>query len=204
MKKYSKWVVMVIFLILFSIFAYKIVMNKSIYIDNIVYDFICDNFMSERMTNVVKILTSLGSALVIIIFTIVLFIAIKNKKIAISVVINLIVITILNNLLKIIFLRPRPDVNNLILESGYSFPSGHSATGMAFYGYLIYLIYKYVNNKKIKIPLIIFLSLIIVAIGLSRIYLGVHYASDVLGGFLLAIVYLIIFITIANKYIEKK
>lgn len=204
MKKYSKWVVMVIFLILFSIFAYKIVMNKSIYIDNIVYDFICDNFMSERMTNVVKILTSLGSALVIIILTIVLFIAIKNKKIAISVVINLIVITILNNLLKIIFLRPRPDVNNLILESGYSFPSGHSATGMAFYGYLIYLIYKYVNNKKIKIPLIIFLSLIIVAIGLSRIYLGVHYASDVLGGFLLAIVYLIIFITIANKYIEKK
>ena len=198
MKKYSKWVVMVIFLILFSIFAYKIVMNKSIYIDNIVYDFICDNFMSERMTNIVKILTSLGSALVIIIFTIVLFIAIKNKKIAISLVINLIVITILNNLLKIIFLRPRPDVNNLILESGYS------ATGMAFYGYLIYLIYKYVNNKKIKIPLIIFLSLIIVAIGLSRIYLGVHYASDVLGGFLLAIVYLIIFITIANKYIEKK
>lgn len=204
MKKYSKWVVMVIFLILFSIFAYKIVMNKSIYIDNIVYDFICDNFMSERMTNVVKILTSLGSALVIIILTIVLFIAIKNKKIAISVVINLIVITILNNLLKIIFLRPRPDVNNLILESGYSFPSGHSATGMAFYGYLIYLIYKYVNNKKIKISLIIFLSLVIVAIGLSRIYLGVHYASDVLGGFLLAIVYLIIFITIANKYIEKK
>ena len=204
MKKYSKWVVMVIFLILFSIFAYKIVMNKSIYIDNIVYDFICDNFMSERMTNIVKILTSLGSALVVIILTIVLFMAIKNKRIAVSIVINLIVITILNNLLKIIFLRPRPDVNNLILESGYSFPSGHSATGMAFYGYLIYLIYKYVNNKKIKIPLIIFLSLIIVAIGLSRIYLGVHYASDVLGGFLLAIVYLIIFITITNKCIEKK
>lgn len=204
MKKYIKWVIMVIFLILFSIFAYKIVMDKSIYIDKIVYDFICDNFMSERMTNIVKILTSLGSALVVIILTIVLFIAIKNKRIAVSIVINLIVITILNNLLKIIFLRPRPNVNNLILESGYSFPSGHSATGMAFYGYLIYLIYKYVNNKKIKIPLIIFLSLIIVAIGLSRIYLGVHYASDVLGGFLLAIVYLIIFITIANKYIEKK
>ena len=142
MKKYIKWVIMVIFLILFSIFAYKIVMDKSIYIDKSVYDFICDNFMSERMTNIVKILTSLGSALVVIILTIVLFIAIKNKRIAVSIVINLIVITILNNLLKIIFLRPRPNVNNLILESGYSFPSGHSSTGMAFYGYLIYLIYK--------------------------------------------------------------
>ena len=204
MKKYIKWVIMVIFLILFSIFAYKIVMDKSIYIDKIVYDFICDNFMSERMTNIVKILTSLGSALVVIILTIVLFMAIKNKRIAVSIVINLIVITILNNLLKIIFLRPRPNVNNLILESGYSFPSGHSSTSMAFYGYLIYLIYKYVNNKKIKISLIIFLSLVIVAIGLSRIYLGVHYASVVLGGFLLAIVYLIIFITITNKCIEKK
>ena len=204
MKKYIKWVIMVIFLILFSIFAYKIVMDKSIYIDKSVYDFICDNFMSERMTNIVKILTSLGSALVVIILTIVLFMAIKNKRIAVSIVINLIVITILNNLIKIIFLRPRPNVNNLILESGYSFPSGHSSTGMAFYGYLIYLIYKYVNNKKIKISLIIFLSLVIVAIGLSRIYLGVHYASDVLGGFLLAIVYLIIFITITNKCIEKK
>ena len=204
MKKYIKWVIMVIFLILFSIFAYKIVMDKSIYIDKIVYDFICDNFMSERMTNIVKILTSLGSALVVIILTIVLFMAIKNKRIAVSIVINLIVITILNNHLKIIFLRPRPNVNNLILESGYSFPSGHSSTSMAFYGYLIYLIYKYVNNKKIKISLIIFLSLVIVAIGLSRIYLGVHYASDVLGGFLLAIVYLIIFITITNKCIEKK
>lgn len=204
MKKYIKWVIMIIFLILFSIFAYKIVMDKSIYIDKSVYDFICDNFMSERMTNIVKILTSLGSALVVIILTIVLFIAIKNKRIAVSIVINLIVITILNNLLKIIFLRPRPNVNNLILESGYSFPSGHSSIGMAFYGYLIYLIYKYVNNKKIKISLIIFLSLVIVAIGLSRIYLGVHYASDVLGGFLLAIVYLIIFITITNKCIEKK
>lgn len=199
MKKYIKWVIMVIFLILFSIFAYKIVMDKSIYIDKIVYDFICDNFMSERMTNIVKILTSLGSALVVIILTIVLFIAIKNKRIAVSIVINLIVITILNNLLKIIFLRPRPNVNNLILESGYSFPSGHSSTGMAFYGYLIYLIYKYVNNKKIKISLIIFLSLVIVAIGLSRIYLGVHYASDVLAGYIVSIIHLTIYITILEK-----
>ena len=155
------------------------------------------------MTNVVKILTSLGSALVIIILTIVLFIAIKNKKIAISVVINLIVITILNNLLKIIFLRPRPDVNNLILESGYSFPSGHAMISMAVYGYLIYLIYYHMDNKAMRRLFIAILSILILLIGISRIYLGVHYASDVIGGFSLSIVYLIIYCSVTKKIVKK-
>jgi len=75
---------------------------------------------------------------------------------------------------------------------------------MVFYGYLVYLTYKYINNKKIKIPLIIFLILLIPTIGLSRIYLGVHYTSDVLCGFLLGIIYLILFISISKKYLERK
>ena len=91
----------------------------------------------------------------------------------------------------------------MVSETGYSFPSGHSITSMVFYGYLIYLIYKYVDNKKIKIPLIIVLAILIPLIGLSRIYLGVHYTSDVLCGFLLGWIYLIIFISISNKYIIK-
>ena len=76
---------------------------------------------------------------------------------------------------------------------------------MAFYGYLIYLIYKYVKNKYIKWGLITLLSILIVSIGTSRIYLGVHYTSDVLGGFLIAVSYLIIYISGVNKFlIEKK
>ena len=65
----------------------------------------------------------------------------------------------------------------------------------AFYGFLIYLIYKNVKNKYLKWGLITILSLLIFLIGTSRIYLGVHYTSDVLAGFLVAISYLIIFIT---------
>ncbi len=71
----------------------------------------------------------------------------------------------------------------------------------AFYGFLIYLIYKKVQNKSLKITLIILLALLIVAIGLSRIYLGVHYTSDVLGGFLLSISYLTIFTNIIDDFI---
>ena len=71
---------------------------------------------------------------------------------------------------------------------------------MAFYGYLIYLIYKYVKNKYVKWISIVLLSILICAIGVSRIYLGVHYTSDVLGGFLVSISYLILFISTVNKF----
>ena len=70
---------------------------------------------------------------------------------------------------------------------------------LAFYGYLIYLIYKYVKNKYLKWFLITILGILIVNIGISRIYLGVHYTSDVLAGFLISISYLIVYISIVNK-----
>ena len=75
---------------------------------------------------------------------------------------------------------------------------------MAFYGYLIYLIYKYIKNKYIKWISIIALSILICFIGISRIYLGVHYTSDVLGGFLVSISYLILFISTVNKFFIEK
>ena len=136
--------------------------------------------------------------------TIILFIVIKNKKIGLSIFLNLVIITVLNQLLKRILQRPRPTEFRIIEETGYSFPSGHSMVSMAFYGYLIYLIYRYVKNKYVKWIAIAFLSVLICSIGVSRIYLGVHYTSDVLGGFLVSISYLILFISTVNKFFIEK
>lgn len=133
-----------------------------------------------------------------------MFILIKNKKIGVSIFSNLAIITALNQLLKNILQRPRPTEYRIIEETGYSFPSGHSMISMAFYGYIIYLIYKYVKNKYIKWFSIVLLSILICSIGISRIYLGVHYTSDVLGGFLISISYLVIYISAVNKFLIEK
>jgi undecaprenyl-diphosphatase len=106
---------------------------------------------------------------------------------------------LLNQVLKRIIRRPRPTGINLIKENGFSFPSGHSMVSMAFYGVLIYLINKSKLNKETKLLLSLLLSILILFIGISRIYLGVHYASDVLAGFSLSLAYLIISIYIYEK-----
>ncbi len=152
--------------------------------------------ISEYMTPVAKIITKFGNAETLILTTIILCIVIKNKKIKWAIPINLVCAGVLNLALKNIIQRPRPVEYRIIDANGYSFPSGHSMVSMAFYGFLIYLIYQNVKNKYIKIISILLLSVLIFLIGASRIYLGVHYASDVIGGFLLAIVYLAIYIKI--------
>lgn len=203
-KEYIKYAILILCSVIFAIFTYKVVADKTIYIDSIVYNYISNNIINKNRTEIVKVITNITSPIMVIITALILVLAIKDKKIKISLVINLLGITIINNLIKVIIARPRPEINKLVTETGYSFPSGHSITSMVFYGYLVYLIYKYINNKKIKITLIIFLILLIPTIGLSRIYLGVHYTSDVLCGFLLGIIYLILFISISKKYLERK
>ena len=90
---------------------------------------------------------------------------------------------IFNFLLKWIFQRERPDLHRLINESGYSFPSGHSMGAFIFYGMLCMLLLTFFPSIKSKVIFILSTSLFIFMIGLSRIYLGVHYPSDVIAGF---------------------
>ena len=202
MKKYLKWIILCLCIFIFAIFTYKIVTDKVIYVDYL-YDFISDNIINDKLTSIIKVITNLSSVIFIIVIATIAIIFIRNKRIKLLLASNLIGITIINNLLKVIVARDRPNINRLVNENGYSFPSGHSITSMVFYGYLIYLIYRYVDNKNIKVSLIIFLSLLILMIGFSRIYLGVHYTSDVMGGFLLGVVYSIVFISSTKKYLDN-
>ena len=95
--------------------------------------------------------------------------------------------------------RERPVGYRLVDELGYSFPSGHSMVSTAFYGLIIYLVYKNIENKKLRNVICVSLAILIILIGCSRVYLGVHYASDVLAGVVTSIAYLIIITRIISK-----
>mgnify|MGYP004512101575 FL=1 len=202
--KNLKWIILFICLIGFLALA-EDVFNKEIMNGDIIgYKMVSKFLISDFTTPIAKFITNLGGAIFLVVLTITLFILIKNKKIGVSIFSNLVIITALNQLLKRILQRPRPTEYRIIEETGYSFPSGHSMVSMAFYGYLIYLIYKYVKNKYIKWISITLLSILICSIGISRIYLGVHYTSDVLGGFLVSISYLVLYISATNKFLIEK
>lgn len=203
MKKYFKWIIMIICLVIFIITSVMVYTGKDMLIDSYLYEFISKYFISDNMTRIVKGITFFGDVLGILIAFIISLIVFRNKKINICIISNLIIVSIFNYLLKIIFMRERPNINPLVVENTYSFPSGHSMVSMAFYGYLIYLIYNHINNRVVKYLFIGILSILIFLIGISRIYLGVHYTSDVIGGFCFSIAYLIIFIYFSKKVIKK-
>ena len=203
-KNNWRWMLLFICLIGFFALAEDVFHQEIMNGDIVGYDIVSKLFKFNVSTPIAKFMTNFGGAIFVISLTTILFFVIKDKKIGISIITNLGIVTILNQIIKFIMQRPRPTEFRIIEETGYSFPSGHSMVSLAFYGYLIYLIYKYINNKHLKRTLIILLSVLICIIGVSRIYLGVHYTSDVLGGFLISFAYLIIYIELVNKFVLEK
>lgn len=202
-KNNKRWCLLFICVILF-LFILENVLDKEIAILDANVYYTISLFKTDILTNIFKIITEFGDATILITICVTLLVILKNKKIGIAISLNLASVALLNQILKRIVQRPRPEGFRLIQESGYSFPSGHSMASMAFYGLIIYFVFKYIKNKSIRNMICAVLSLLIILIGVSRIYLGVHYASDVIAGFLVSIAYLIIYITIVLKLIGIK
>ena len=203
-KKNIKWVIVLICLSIFVYLMQAVWGSRVLPIDTSGYGFMSKHFISNSLTPVMRLITQFGGTILMIVWALASLVLIKNKRIAISVVSNLVLIALLNNILKLIVRRARPTGFRLIAETGYSFPSGHSMVSMAFYGYLIYLIYKNVRNKKLRWTLITCFSLLILIIGMSRIYLGVHYTSDVFAGFLFSLGYLVIYTKLTDPIVFLK
>lgn len=204
MKRNLKKIIFIASLVLFVLIAIEVFRKPAVKLDDIVYNFLSNNIISDTLTKFVKIITNLGGAIILISLAISSLIFIKNKKIGFCIILNLVLVTLLNLIIKNILQRERPTGFRLIEEGGYSFPSGHSMASMAFYGLIILYIYKYIENKYIKLSAISFFSILILGIGISRIYLGVHYTTDVLAGFLLSISYLIVYTSASKKYILER
>lgn len=197
-------ILLIILLLIISLnISQRIILKQELKIDNIAYNILVEKLRTPHLTTFMKIITQLSNPIIIVLITIGLVIfslhKLKNKKIAILIPTNLTIITALNQILKIIFQRERPTGYRLIEMSGYSFPSGHAMVSMAFYGLLIYLISKIIKQKPLKIILIALNITIIILIGISRIYLGVHYLSDIITGYSLSIIYLLIITKRINK-----
>ncbi|WP_238941870.1 phosphatase PAP2 family protein [Bacillus sp. REN10] len=105
-----------------------------------------------------------------------------------------------NGLLKDLFKRQRPDILRLIEQGGYSFPSGHSMGSFIFYGAIAFLLFELLRHRWAKVTGTVAAVCLVFLIGLTRIYLGVHYPSDVTGGFTAGAAWLIFCIAVFHYY----
>lgn len=197
------WIWFALFIAVFILFSIigSLYNNEIISIDVFMHDLVVNNLRSDGLTFIMLFITNFCNPIILILVSLVILLICKDKKMGLIIIINLLVSILLNIIFKGIIQRDRPLEDFLITESGYSFPSGHSMVSMAYYGLIIYFIYKKIKAKRVRNVLMILIGLLILAIGFSRIYLGVHFASDVIGGFLISIIYLVCVIKLLNlKY----
>lgn len=156
-------------------------------------------------TNIFKTISFIYSPKFMIVLNVLLFIFIilKKKYKLLIIVLSSISSVIINNLVKLIVRRERPDYLRMVMEKSYSFPSGHAMISVLFFGSIIYLVNKY--NLKYKKLITFSLSTFVLLVGISRIYLGVHYLTDVVGGYLLGfiVLFLIIHLFERKKFVWK-
>lgn len=202
-KKISKWVVCGIGILIFATMVVMLLTNNVTGLDNSIYNIIISS-KSDAMTMFMTIITMMCNTEFIIVATLLLVLLIKNKKIGGMIASNVVLCSVINTIIKHIFLRPRPVGIKLIEQGGYSFPSGHSMMAVAFYGLLIYIIWNTKWRNVWKIFTTTLLIILILLIGISRIYVGVHFASDVIAGLSISLSYLIIFIELLYKRVIKK
>lgn len=196
-----KWIFVLIFLIFLLLISINILGQKSFWFDDDIFLFL-RNFESRNVTHFFKLVTAFVSIPALFLFCLLIYLIPKTRKRGNLVVLNLGIVVFLNLILKNIFVRDRPLGVALIEERGYSFPSGHSMTSLAYFGLFIYLIYCSSLSKKKKIFSIALLCFLIFLIGISRIYLGVHYTSDVMAGFCISVSYLVLYVSSVSNWIK--
>jgi membrane-associated phospholipid phosphatase len=164
-------------------------------------------YITESRTRFMVAVSFLGNHIFLVPVNLLLlfyFIIRKNNRLALRIAVISLSSLSLMSFFKNIFQRHRPEQPLVDGVTNFSFPSGHAFMSVAFYGLLIWLIAISIINKRIQQLVIAFLLLLILLIGFSRIYLRMHYTSDVLAGFCMGYIWMIFCLWLTDKAQQEK
>ncbi|TAA69726.1 phosphatase PAP2 family protein [Planococcus salinarum] len=187
-----------LFIVLFAEFA-EVVMEQEFGIfDNTIITLLLAN-QSGVMDFIMIFITELGSVWFLGTLSIVVILALWFKaKDKWSVLFFITAVGgggLLTTLLKRFYSRERPSINEAIDAVGFSFPSGHSMGSLIFYGFIMFLIIRGPQKEWVKWTVSLSLAVLVVLIGISCIYLGAHYPSDVVAGYIAGTIWLLLCLT---------
>ncbi len=188
-------------LVLFFLVAWIVFIAEGSYLDESVFEFIALHRTPAR-TQIMRWISYLGNTEFLIpanLLLVVYFILRKDKWGAITVAVVALSNVLVMSMLKRLFKRQRPSEPLIEGITNISFPSGHAFMSVAFYGLLIWFAAISMAIKKLQWAVILFLLALIIAIGFSRIYLRVHFTTDIFAGFTLGFTWLIIALVMMNK-----
>lgn len=205
-KKINLFMYFVMMLTLMLMSACLVLIINKLRTGQIVWDTNAINYVyfirNSELNKFAIAVTKTGNPLSIAIFTITIsltFYCCKKKEEAFFYLANILGIWILNEIIKAVFKRSRPNVVKLVHASGYSFPSGHSMVFMTAALILVFFITKYIKNKYLAFILSALIIVYGFMVGISRVYVGVHYLSDVLFGWTFSVIWTLISMTVYIK-----
>ncbi len=166
-------------------------------LDRLARAFFVENLRADWLTPIMESISALAAPISLLVLLLVIAAFAPGRRPGMFCAVNLVLVVALNLILKELVQRPRPEDISLIVETGFSFPSGHSMVAMAFFGLLVWLVWTYEKDRTMRYACCAGFSLLILLIGISRIYLGVHYASDVLAGFCISLAWLAMYTSVA-------
>ena len=190
--------------IIFISLALNVLQGEIMKLDQTAYWLIVQRMRRPWLTPIMTAFSSLATPAVLICSLLLIAAFAPGRRPATACAVNLGCVLVINVILKAIVQRPRPDGFRLAIESGFSFPSGHSMVAMGFFGLIVWLIIRSDKDRNTRLRLAGVFSFLILMIGVSRIYLGVHYASDVIAGFCVSLIWLAVYTRVAMPLFMNK
>ncbi|PLT32816.1 phosphatase PAP2 family protein [Bacillus sp. V5-8f] len=201
------FVLCLLFLFGFGVMAVLVSKQTIVKFDSTIIGFV-QGFETPILTTIMKFFSFIGGMIPVLVLSVLvlvlLYTVLKHRS---ELILFIAVITGANILfvtLKLFFHRARPDLHRLAEASNYSFPSGHATMAFALYGSIMYLVWRHISTRLGRVIVIIISSLMISTIGISRVYLGVHYPSDIIAGYFISGFWLFFSILIFQRYKKKR